>query len=63
MERNEPRQLDLLGDPRLKNGLAYYPGCSTKLRSAAVGNVVQLSLRTATDKEYMGFGYLKGDHS
>ena len=51
---------ELLGTPRLKNGLAYYPGVRTAQGIVLVGNVVQLNLLTPSGTPYVGFGHLKG---
>ena len=37
--------LELLGEPRLKNGLTYFPGVQTASGSVVLGNVVQLQLQ------------------
>jgi len=53
--------IDFLGDPRLKNGLAYFPGVSKDGKTALVGNVVQVALKAPTSgRQYLGYGYLKG---
>ena len=52
--------VDLLGEPRLKNGLTYYPGLQTKQGRIVLGNVVQLNLKTDEGLTYTGYGYLKG---
>lgn len=51
--------IDLLGEPRLKNGLTYYPGVQTDKGSVILGNVVRLQLQ-ADSVPYVGFGFLKG---
>ena len=38
-------EVDLLGEPRLKNGLTYYPGVRTDKGSVLLGNIVRLQLR------------------
>ena len=50
----------LLGDPRLKNGLAYYPGVMTSQGIVCLGNVVRLNLQTEDGQAYVAFGHLKG---
>ena len=37
---------ELLGDPRLKNGLACYPAVMTPQGVVCLGNIVRLSLQT-----------------
>ena len=54
------QQVDLLGEPRLKNGLAYYAGVQTSHGTVIVGNVVRLQLQAEGAVPYVGFGYLKG---
>ena len=51
---------ELLGDPRLKNGLAYYPGVMTSQGIVCLGNIVRLSLQTEDGHSYVAFGHLKG---
>ena len=41
----ESAEVDLLGEPRLKNGLTYYPGVHTKHGAVVLGNVVRLQLQ------------------
>ena len=53
-------QIDLLGEPRLKNGLTYYPGVQTATGSVLLGNVVRLSLQAEDARHYTGYGFLKG---
>lgn len=55
---------ELLGDPRLKNGLTYYPAVSVRttengVQTAVVGNVVQLKLVLHDGQGYTGYGFLK----
>ena len=50
----------MLGDPRLKNGLTYYPGVSTSQGVVCLGNVVRLSLQAEDGQSYTGYGHLKG---
>lgn len=50
----------LMGDGRLKKGLAYYPAVSVSGSTIAVGNVVALRLSTDAGKAYLGYGHLKG---
>ena len=38
-------EIDLLGEPRVKNGLTYYPGVQTEKGSVMLGNVVRLQLQ------------------
>ena len=53
--------IDFLGDPRLKNGLAYFPGVCKDGKTVLVGNVVQVMLKAPTSgRQYLGYGYLKG---
>ena len=54
---SEPAQSepDLLGDPRLKNGLTYYPGVRLGADCAVVGNVCRLNLTTDDDIPYTGY--------
>ena len=52
--------LDLLGNPRAKNGLTYYPGLQTAAGKVVLGNIVKLTLKTDTGEAYLGYGYLKG---
>jgi len=52
-------EVDLLGEPRLKNGLTYYPGVQTEKGSVILGNVVRLQLQ-ADSVPYIGYGFLKG---
>ena len=51
---------ELLGDPRLKNGLAYYPAVMTPQGIVCLGNIVRLSLQTEDGHSYIAFGHLKG---
>jgi len=57
---NEPPLEVLLGDPRLKNGLTYYPGVVITGQTVLVSNVVRLRLEADAGEGYSGFGYLKG---
>ena len=41
-------EVDLLGEPRLKNGLTYYPGVRTDKGSVLLGNIVRLQLQTCS---------------
>ena len=50
----------LLGEPRLKNGLTYYPGVQTEKGSVILGNVVRLQLQAEGAQPYVGYGFLKG---
>ena len=51
---------ELLGDPRLKNGLAYYPAVMTPQGIVCLGNIVRLSLQTEDGHSYVAYGHLKG---
>ena len=51
---------ELLGDPRLKNGLAYYPAVMTPQGVVCLGNIVRLSLLTEDGHSYVAYGHLKG---
>jgi len=51
---------ELLGDPRLKNGLAYYPAVMTPQGVVCLGNIVRLSLQTEDGHSYVAYGHLKG---
>ena len=53
-------EVALLGEPRLKNGLTYYPGVQTVAGSVLLGNVVRLQLQAEGAQPYIGFGFLKG---
>ena len=53
-------EIDLLGEPRLKNGLTYYPGVQTEKGSVILGNVVKLQLQAEGSVAYTGYGFLKG---
>ena len=53
-------EVDLLGEPRLKNGLTYYPGVQTEKGSVILGNVVRLQLQAEGALPYIGYGFLKG---
>lgn len=53
-------EVDLLGEPRLKNGLTYYPGVQTDKGSVILGNVVRLQLQAEGAQPYIGYGFLKG---
>ena len=53
-------EVDLLGEPRLKNGLTYYPGVQTENGSVILGNVVKLQLQAEGSVLYTGYGFLKG---
>ncbi|KAL1515455.1 hypothetical protein AB1Y20_002080 [Prymnesium parvum] len=53
-------EVDLLGDPRLKDGLAYYPAIQTQHGSIVLGNIVQLALKADEKRTYFGYGFLKG---
>ena len=53
-------EVDLLGEPRLKNGLTYYPGVRTDKGSVLLGNIVRLQLQAEGALPYIGYGYLKG---
>ena len=55
-----PLDGEMLGDPRLRHGLAYYPAVSLSGSTVAVGNVVQLQLQTVGGSPYLGYGQLKG---
>lgn len=52
--------VDLLGEPRLKNSLTYYPGVQTAKGSVILGNVVRLQLQAEGAQPYIGYGFLKG---
>ena len=56
----ETAEVDLLGEPRLKNGLTYYPGVHTKHGTVVLGNVVKLQLQAEGQQPYVGYGFLKG---
>ncbi|KOO30559.1 hypothetical protein Ctob_003284 [Chrysochromulina tobinii] len=53
-------EIDLLGEPRLKNGLTYYPGVLTDDGSVILGNIVRLQLMAEGSQPYIGYGFLKG---
>ena len=53
-------EIDLLGEPRLKNGLTYYPGVLTDDGSVMLGNIVRLQLMAEGSQPYIGYGFLKG---
>ena len=53
-------EVDLLGEPRVKNGLTYYPGVQTAKGSVLLGNVVRLQLQAEGAQPYVGYGFLKG---
>ena len=52
--------IGLLGEPRVKNGLTYYPGVQTARGTVLLGNVVRLQLQAEGAQPYIGYGFLKG---